>query len=97
MPLKHRASITWSDKRVDRGLPNSLRYIHPSWFPENEPVSGWSLVCEFEKPPSEQGNPYIAQVRYLFDEGPHERLQPGARLVLFEGYNDAFATVEILE
>jgi hypothetical protein len=26
---------------------------------------GWSLVCNFERPPSAQGDPSIAHVRYL--------------------------------
>jgi hypothetical protein len=28
-------------------------------------ASVWSLVCKFERPPSAQGDPSIAHVRYL--------------------------------
>jgi hypothetical protein len=69
----------------------------PAWFTADPPqAEGWSLVCTFERSVREQGNPSAARVRFLMENAPDERLQPGVVLRLFERQTQAFATVEIL-
>ena len=53
-------------------------------------------MCRFEIPPPEQGNPSVAQVSFLMDGAPHERLVPGLTLWLWEG-NVIAGTVEIVD
>ena len=50
----HRARITWSGKQSGKGLPDFSSTIDPSWLDGAKPVidEGWSLVCEFDRPPS---------------------------------------------
>ena len=98
MTTQHRARITWSAQQVSEGLPAINKITSPSWFTEPGPGSdeGWSLVCLFDTPPSEQGNPSTARVEFLVGEAPHERLKPRAILRLFESGTHE-ARVEILE
>jgi hypothetical protein len=82
MSSEHHATIEWSAEQAGQGLPKILESIDPSWFNPGE--EAWSIVCQFEIPPSEQGNPSRAIVRFLMPEAPHQLLIPGARLHLFE-------------
>jgi hypothetical protein len=73
----------------------------PAWLedvatgmPESD---GWTLVCEFDVPPSQQGNPSVARVQFAMDDAPHDRLHSGARLRLFETATQDFAIIEITE
>jgi hypothetical protein len=95
MATEHLARITWSAEQVRRGLPAFTRTTDPAWF--ETPDERWSLVCRFHASPREQGSPSVAQVAFLMEEAPHERLVPGAKLNLFERSTRQLATVEIVE
>lgn len=97
MTPEHTARITWSDDQVRHGLPDVTQTIDPSWL-ESDPegADGWSLVCRFEEPPRQQGNPSIARVRFLVDTAPHV-LRPGTCLRLFERWTTRYAKVEIID
>ena len=45
----------------------------------------WSIVLEFDEPPSVQGNPSIARARFLVEKAPVDRLKPGHTFELYEG------------
>jgi hypothetical protein len=93
----HQASIRWSAERERQGLPAFERTTDPAWHVDEVPKQdeGWSLMCHFDSAPVVQGNPSIAQVRYLMPNAP--RLVPGLRLRLFEHGTSQFADVEILD
>jgi hypothetical protein len=97
-PRTHQASIRWSAEQEQRGLPAFERTTDPAWHVDEVPKEdeGWSLMCSFDSPPVVQGNPSIAQVRYLMPDAPHP-LVPGLRLRLFERGTSQFADVEILD
>ena len=83
---------------MKRGLPSFQQTIDPAWLEGATSIhdDGWSLMCRFDVPPAEQGNPSVARVGFLLDEAPHDYLQPGARLRLFERGTSQVADVEIL-
>jgi hypothetical protein len=99
MTKTHRALIHWSVEQVTQGFPRFHRTIDPAWLPEARPPlgDGWSLVCDFESSPSVQGSPSMAQVQFMVDEAPHDRLRPGIMLQLFERPTRRYAQVEILD
>ena len=99
MASAHSARIFWSADLHERGLPAIAQTIDPAWFEDAQPGQddGWSLVCDFERPPSAQGDPSTARVRLLVAEAPHDRLRPGVRLRLVERATQRYATVEILD
>lgn len=99
MQRAHSAWIYWSAEQGMRGLPNRSQTVDPAWFDDAAPgrEEGWSLVCEFDPPPSEQGDPTEARVRFLVPDAPHDRLRPGVRLRLFERATQQCATIEILD
>jgi hypothetical protein len=76
-PRTHQASIRWSTEQERQGLPAFSRTTDPVWRVDEVPKQdeGWSLMCNFDSPPVVQGNPSIAQVRYLMPDAPH-RLVP---------------------
>ena len=94
----HRASVRWSAEQQRRGLPAFVHTTDPCWRIDELPKQdeGWSLMCNFERPPVDQGNPSIAHVRYLMPNAPH-RLVAGLRLRLFERGTGDYAEVEILD
>jgi hypothetical protein len=98
MSREHNARIHWSEAQVARGLPSVNRGIDPAWFIEPGPGSdeGWSLRYEFASPPIAEGNPSTARVEFVLPGAPHERLQPGVWLELFERATRERARVEIL-
>ena len=95
---EHPARITWSDAQVRIGLPGFLKTIDPAWVNGAEPSKdeGWSLICRFERPPNEQGNPSFAFVGFLVSDAPEHLLKQGAKLRLFEPGTMQLATVKIL-
>ena len=97
-PVTHQASIRWSAEQERQGLPAFDHTTDPAWHVDEVPRQdeGWSLMCNFERPPAAQGNPSIARVRYLMPNAPH-RLVAGLRLRLFERGTGQFADVEILD
>ena len=97
-PVTHRASIRWSAEQERQGLPAFSYTTDPSWHVEEVPRKdeGWSLMCNFDSPPSAQGNPSFAHVRYLMPNAPH-RLIPGLRLRMFERGTGQYAEVEVLD
>ena len=99
MITEHRARITWSDRQLRAGLPAISETVDPAWLYDatSRRNEGWSLVCRFDPSPQEQGNPTLASVHFLMDDAPHDRLEPGARLRLFERATGDLALVEIVE
>ncbi len=98
MTTEHRARITWSSGQLERGLPDSSETIDPCWFAGDAiGPEGWSLVCRFERPPRDQGNPSLAVIQFLMPDAPHHRLVPGALLSLFERATHRRAIVEVLD
>jgi hypothetical protein len=95
----HAARIHWSTEQVRRGLPAVARTIDPAWLEAARPRidEGWSLICEFERPPVEQGNPSVAQVHFLMNDAPLDWLRPGTWLRMFERATQQYARVEILD
>lgn len=100
--MTHDARIYWSRPEV-RGsahLPPTLRYVALSRFPEDSPDwpdGSWSVEVLFDVPPPEQDHDAVSQgrVRFLMEDGPHERLHPGAHFSLYEGLQKV-ADVEVL-
>ncbi len=86
----HDALVFWTPEAIrgKRELPPTLRYVGLSRFAGD--VIGrdtaWSVELLFETPPPEQsGDVSRAQVRFLFDDAPHERLHQGVTFSLYEG------------
>jgi hypothetical protein len=83
------ARITWltAEEGGRRVLPCGPRYSAPARFesqaagPEG---ANWSLVVELVSRPPESTD-WIAEVRYLFDDAPHELLLQDANFELYEG------------
>ena len=96
---EHAARITWAT-RAERGLhalPSTLQYVRPAHFAEQRPGEDlWSVVCRFDVPPSEQGNPSNGHVRFLMSEAPHEWLHPGTTFRISEGIVEV-ASVAVLD
>ena len=99
MPTEHRANITWSQALAERGLPTTSEVIESAWIDPDAPGEhdGWRLVCGFEAPPSEQGNPSAATVRFASDDAPDDRLSAGITLRLREPGTGHYASVAILD
>lgn len=94
----HKARITWSPARVAAGLPGVDKLTQPTKPGLHTPPWGedmWSLVCIFEPPAASQGNPSLAEVSFLMPSAPHNRLEPGARLLMFDA-SFGWADIEIL-
>jgi len=96
---KTHTAIHWSAEQLKLGLPLSGRRTDPAWFTEPGPGSeeGWSLVCEFEALPASPDEPTIAQVSFMVENAPHDRLRAGTRLQLFEQATRRCVLVEILD
>jgi hypothetical protein len=94
----HRATIRWSKKQEERGLPTFSETADPVWGVDETPKrdEGWTLLCDFPSPPSSQGNPSLVRVRFLMPEAPYQ-LAPGLRLKLFERATSQLADLEILD
>ena len=79
-------------------LPTGKRYSTVSRFQEDIAAwlqEAWSIVLEFDDPPVAQGNPSMARARFLAEQAPVDRLQPGRTLELYEGKKKV-ARVEIV-
>lgn len=66
-------------------MPTGLKYITVAKFDENWMEDAWSVVLEFESPPSVQGNPSVGCARFLMPNAPYEKLESGIRFELYEG------------
>lgn len=94
-------SVDWiSPEDGGRGsLPGVSRYVTIGRFPQDGagwPDGAWSVVLDFDPPPSRQGSPSRGRARFLMETAPLERLHPGARFELYEGLQRV-AHVEVLE
>lgn len=83
------ARITWlkPEEGGRRLLPSGPRYSAPARFEGQAAGSegaNWSLVVDLMSHPSGSTD-WIAEVRYLADEAPHELLLLDARFELYEG------------
>ena len=95
------AKVHWipSEEGGRTSLPTSKRYATVSRFAEDTSAwlqEAWSIVLEFDEPPSAQGNPSIARARFLAEKAPVDRLKPGQAFELYEGTKKV-ARVEIVE
>jgi hypothetical protein len=80
-------------------LPTGKKYSTIARFPEDTGTwlqEAWSIVLEFDEPPSAQGNPSMAKARFLAGKAPVDRLKPGHAFELYEGKKKV-AMVEIVE
>ena len=76
------ARIRWRtpEQGGRRGLPSGPRYSTPARFlvaADQSSCGDWSLVVDLVSRP-EATNDWIAEVRFLFDEAPHDWLAEGA-------------------
>lgn len=83
------ARITWltPEEGGRRQPPPGPRYSAPARFEGQAAGSegaNWSLVVDLQSRPS-GATDWIAEVRYLVDEAPHELLRLGACFELYEG------------
>jgi hypothetical protein len=97
----HAAEITWvsPEEGGRKCLPQGKKYSTISKFEEDSQTwfkSAWSIVLEFEVPPSQQGNPSFGRARFLSPDAPIERLKVGKEFELYEG-NRRTAIVKILD
>ena len=93
------ATVSWlsADEGGRTELPDGHRYVTVGKFPDDGlgwPDGAWSVVLEFDIPPSRQGSPSLATASFLMDTAPHERLRPGSRFELYEGLRKV-ATVQL--
>lgn len=74
------------------------RYSTVARFPEDSetwPDEAWSVVVDFQTPPSQQGNPSLGEASFLVEDAPEGRLRAGMVFELFEGRHMT-AIVEVL-
>jgi hypothetical protein len=79
-------------------LPTGKKYSTIARFPGDTGTwlqEAWSIVLEFDEPPSAQGNPSMAKARFLAGKAPVDRLKPGRAFELYEGKKKV-AMVEIV-
>jgi hypothetical protein len=79
-------------------LPTGKKYSTIARFPEDTGTwlqEAWSIVLEFDEPPSAQGNHSMAKARFLAGKAPVDRLKPGRAFELYEGKKKV-AMVEII-
>ncbi|HET7584322.1 MAG TPA: hypothetical protein VFK13_05410 [Gemmatimonadaceae bacterium] len=93
MSTVHAARIHWSTEQLQQGLPAGNQTIDPVWLEAARPRidEGWSLVCEFEQPPVQQGNPSLAHVHFALNDAPQDWLRPGTWLCMFERATQQYA------
>jgi hypothetical protein len=83
------ARITWRslEQGGRRVPPPGPRYSTPARFEcvaDQSSCGDWSLVVDLISRPAASTD-WIAEVRFLFGEAPHEWLAEGARFELYEG------------
>ncbi len=83
------ARITWlkPEEGGRRVPPSGPRYVAPARFDAQAAGlegANWSLVVDLQSHPA-GATDWIAEVRYLVGEAPHEVLLQGARFELYEG------------
>ena len=90
------AVIEWSKKHVKAGLPSGPQWIQPAHFVIPDPPTDdrWSLICDFDPPPSAQDTPTLTRVRFLAGTAPTHLLISGTQFALYDpGYLDAHVYV----
>ena len=95
------AKVHWipSEEGGRTSLPTGKRYATVSRFAEYASAwlqEAWSIVLEFDEPPSAQGNPSIARAWFLAEKAPVDRLKPGRAFELYEGKKKV-ARVQVVE
>ena len=83
------AKITWltPDQGGRRAPPSGPQYIAPARFivaADRSSYGNWGLVVDLVSRPA-ASNDWIAKVRFLVGEAPHEWLADGTRFELYEG------------
>lgn len=79
-------------------LPSGKRYATISRFAEDADSwmqEAWSVLLEFDESPVEWHTPCLARARFLVEEAPTDRLQPGRTFELYEG-SKKVAVVEVV-
>jgi hypothetical protein len=87
---RYDALVHWTDESQEQmGSISVSRLVHPAHFVEDGPrwptAEGWSVVLEFDAPPSIGATPSRARVSFLFPTAPHERLRPGRSFDYYMG------------
>lgn len=89
------AVIKWQEFKQNK-LPTSNKYCTVAKFEDdtNWQDEAWSIVVDFNTPPSEQGMECKGFVSFLSPLGPIEKLKSGIKFELYEG-KELSAIVEI--
>lgn len=75
--------VCWSKEKL---LPNSNHYSTVSKFKDDDwSKDAWSIVIEFNEPPSKQGNPSTGEAYFLANNAPKDKLKSGEIFELYEG------------
>lgn len=83
---KVKVKIEWQGNKVLHP-PTGSQYITVSKFNSNWENDAWSIVLEFEVPPSKQGNPSYGFAKFLLSNAPQDKLASGSKFELYEGAN----------
>lgn len=101
MSKSHRVTVNWipSQEGGRKSLPSGKQYITTCRFQQDTDDTwyqeAWSMVLEFDTPPTQQGYSCIGKAHFLANNAPNNRLQPGSRFELYEGKRKV-AKVEVL-
>jgi len=101
MSKSHRVTVNWipSQEGGRKSLPSGKQYITICRFQEDTDDTwyqeAWSMVLEFDTPPTQQGYSCIGKAHFLANHAPTNRLRPGSRFELYEGKRKV-AKVEVL-
>ena len=97
---RQKVKVTWLAPEAGgrSARPTGESYATIARFPEDGPEwpdGAWTVVLDFETPPSAQGNVSFGTARFLMPEAPQHRLRPGGSFQLHEGLRKV-ATVDLL-
>jgi hypothetical protein len=90
----HEVNVIWQGDKANH-LPTGLQYITVAKFDESWIDEAWSIVLNFEIPPSQQGNPSKGYAKFLMPNAPLDKLFSGQLFQLYEG-NVLVAKVEVI-
>lgn len=81
-----KVNVEWKGIKAAK-LPVGNQYITVAKFDKNWLKETWSIVLEFDEPPSSQGNPSKGWAHFLMPNAPINKLISGAVFELYEGKN----------
>lgn len=86
-PRTVRVRIEWAKEKMSH-MPEGTYYTTVAKFSEDGadwPRVAWSIVLEFECPPSPGELSQEARARFLMSDAPTTRLRPGQVFEMYEG------------